>query len=141
MPLSAPYIPRNLVKPLPSAAQFEQVSAALAAGGTIEVAFDVALAITDRNQLGVLAAPAPTPRVAIGPFLDVVAFSAQNGTILVSYAVAGGSYRELGTTAVPATILTNISGLRVTARFVRVRYTNTSAVAALVEFGVYVRST
>ncbi len=142
MPLSTPHIPRQLVKPLPSAAHFETVNAALGPAGTIQVAYDVALAVTDRNQLGLGAVPGtPTARIAIGPFLDVVAFSNQTGTIRVEYGVAGGSYRELAVTAVPANILTNISGLRITARFVRITYTNTAAVAALVEFGAYVRST
>lgn len=142
MALSGPHITRQLVKPLPSAAQFESVVAALANNGTIQVAYDVALAVTDRNQLGALAVPAgPTPRIAIGPLLDVVVFASGAGTILVQLGVAGGSYRDLGSTGVPAGILTNISGLRVTARFVLITFTNTSGAASAVEFGAYVRST
>src|SRR5215813_6388724 len=135
MPLSAPYITRELVRPLPSAAQFENVNAALGNGATIQVAYDVALVVTDRNQLGGGAAPGtPTPRFAIGPLLDVVVFSSGIGTLLIEYGVAGGSYRQLSSTAVPASTLVNISGLRITARFVRITFTNTSGGAAAVEF-------
>jgi hypothetical protein len=141
MPLSAPYITRELVRPLPSSAQSETVNAALANAGTIQVAYDVALVVTDRNQLGGGAAPgAPTPRFAIGPLLDVVVFSSAVGTLLIEYGVAGGSYHPLSNSAVPASTLVNISGLRITARFVRITFTNTSGGNAAVEFGAYVRS-
>lgn len=141
MPLSGPYITRELVRPLPSSAQSETVNAALGNGATIQVAFDVALVVTDRNQLGVGAAPGtPTPRIAIGPLCDVVVFSSGVGTLIIEYGVAGGSYRQLSSTGVPASTLVNISGLRVTARFVRVTFTNTSGGNAAVEFGAYIRS-
>jgi hypothetical protein len=141
MPLSAPYITRQLVRPLPSSTQLEQVTT-LANAATIQVAFDVALAVTDRNQAPPPgpAPGTPTPRVAIGPLCDVVVFSAGVGTLLVEYGVAGGSYHTLSQTAVPAATLVNISGLRVTARYVRITFTNTSGGAQLTEFGAYIRS-
>jgi hypothetical protein len=52
----------------------------------------------------------------------------------------GCSYRILFTTIVAANVPGNISGLRITGRFTRVTYTNNSGGVALVEFGVYVRS-
>jgi hypothetical protein len=141
MALSSPHIARQLVKPLPSAAQFETTNGALANNGTIQVAYDVALAVSDRNQLTGAVPAGPTPRIAIGPLLDVVVFSSGAGTLLVQYAVGGGSYRDVAPIGVPASLLTNISGLRITARFVLVTFTNTSGGAVAVEFGAYVRST
>ena len=69
-------------------------------------------------------------------------FADQIVSLTVEYAVDRGcAYRLI----VPAQVIaastpTNISGLRITGRFVRVNLTNNTGVIANVEFGVYVRS-
>lgn len=133
---------RELVRVLPFAAQKTARNAALANAGTIVAAFDVGLAVTDGNQFLVGANPSADPtQSGVGPNLDALAFSDGAGTLLVEFAVdASCSYRQISNSVVPAGTAVNISGLRITGRFVRVTYTNTSGAAALVEFGVYVRS-
>jgi hypothetical protein len=136
--------PRTLVRNIPFAAQKTFVNAALANGGTMVAEFDIALAVSDQNQLLAGAFPGITnPPKAIGPFLDAVGFSVGAGRIDVEYAVdLGCSYRfAMPGTIVPANTLTNISGLRITGRFVRITYTNTSGAPQNTEFGVYIRST
>ncbi len=141
-PPSTPVISRELVRVIPFAAQRTFQAAALANAGTFVAEFDVGASVTDVNQFLTGAFPGVTnPPRAVGPFLDALAFSAGAGTILVEYAVDLSTlYRAIATSAVPAAVATNISGLRITGRFVRVTYTNTSGAGALVEFGVYVRS-
>lgn len=146
-PPARPVQSRELNRIIPFAAQKTFRNAALANGGTMIAAFDVGLVVSDVNQfIGAAENPANNPsadatQFAIGPLLDALAFSDQIGSIVVEFAVDYTcSYRAIATTAVPANVATNISGLRITGRFVRVTYTNTSGVAALVEFGVYVRS-
>jgi len=142
-PPTTPLISRELVRFIPFAAQDTFQAAALAAAGTFVAEFDVGLAVTDSNQFLTGAFPgAANPPVAVGPFLDVLAFSAGAGSIQVEYAVdLSCAYRALTPVVVPATTPVNISGLRITGRFVRVTYTNTSGGVALTEFGVYIRST
>jgi hypothetical protein len=140
MPLSAPYIAKQLVRVIPSSAQFTFVGQ-LNAAATSTRGFDIARAVTDENQLLVGAAPAGTNQHAIGPLLDAFGFSDQVGRIDVDYAVDNGAtYRNTFTIGIAAGIPTNISGLRITGRFVRVTLTNTAGVAANVEFGIWVRS-
>jgi hypothetical protein len=80
--------------------------------------------------------------VAIGPNLDALYFSDQAGRVDVEYAAdLSCTYRMLFQVIAAANVPGNLSGLRITGRFVRITYTNTAAVAALVEFGTYVRST
>jgi hypothetical protein len=146
-PVTTPTISRELVRFIPFAAQKTFRNAALGAGATMVWEFDVGLGITDRNQF-LSAATAPTnstsaPQLAVGPNLDAAAFSvAQPGTILVEYAIdVTCAYRVVNTSIVPAAAFTNISGLRITGRFVRVTYTNTGGGASETEFGIYIRST
>lgn len=152
-PPTTPIISRELVRFIPFAAQKTFQSAALAAAGTFVAEFDLFTAVSDRNQqltynpttgLATGAFPGATnPQIAVGPLLDAAAFSVTTaGSILVEYAVdLTCAYRTVVTSVVPIGAFTNISGLRVTARFVRVTYTNTGGVNSLVEFGVYIRST
>ncbi len=144
-----PVITRELVRVIPFATQKSFVNAALAAGGTFVWEFDVGLAVTDPNQFLALpsVASAPTnstvpPQIAVGPWLDVVAYSfATAGSITVEYAAdVTCAYRTLTPQAVAANTLTNISGLRITGRFCRVTYTNTGVAVSLCELGIYVRS-
>ena len=139
------YLARQLVREMPFAAQRTFRDAAAGAASTFIAAFDIGLAVTDQNQF---LTPATNPSgdtyvQAIGPFLDCVAFTtgAGGGTLLIEMAVDYTcTLRTYTSTVVPASTLTNVAGLRITARFLRITFTNVTA-AAVVEFGAYVRST
>lgn len=137
------YLSRQLVRVMPFGTDKTFVNGAAGAGSTFVAEFDVALVITDANQLLTGAFPGGAqPQSAVGPLLDAVAFTtgAGGGSILTEYAVdRGAAYRAFSPIAVASATLINISGLRITARFVRVTFTNVTA-GATVEFGVYVRS-
>jgi hypothetical protein len=139
------YLSRQLVRVMPFAAQKTFVNAAAGANQTFVAEFDVALLVTDANQMLAGALPSGGAiQFAIGPLLDAICFDAGAGgaTILIEYAVdRGAGYRQFSSTAVPANTLTNIAGLRVTARFVRVTFTNiTGAPPSLIECGAWIRS-
>jgi hypothetical protein len=142
-PPTSAVLARELVRPLPFAAQSVTRNASLGIAGTIVAEFDVASRVTDRNQRLTGAFPGATnPLTAIGPLLDAVVFSAAAGTLLVEYAVdLSCSYRQVSNSVVPASTLVNISGLRITGCFCRVTFTMGAGGPALVEFGAFVRST
>lgn len=137
-----PVLARQLVRVIPFTAQRTIVNSALGNGSTLTAEFDVGVRSTDVNQLLTGAFPGATnPLPAIGPFLDALVFSNGSGTLLVQYAVdRGASYRQISNSVVPANTAVNISGLRITGRFVLVTFTNTSGGVSSVEFGAYVRS-
>lgn len=151
-PPATPLISRELVRVLPFAAQatflagFGSGNPTIVNGGTLVAMFDVSASITDGNQLlpiiGGLPAAAANIRFAVGPLLDWVLFADQASSVTIDYAVDGGcAFRNVLTTGVPPNTLTNVAGARITGRFLRVTYTNTSGgAAANVEFGIYVRS-
>jgi hypothetical protein len=142
-PPVTPFQARQLTRVIPFAAQRTFNNAALANGGTLIAAFDTGIAVTDPNQFLVPATlPSADPiQHAIGPLLDALVFSVGVGSLLVEYAVDYTcSFRSVAPTAVPAGTATNISGLRITGRLVRVTFTNTSGAPSAVELGVYVRS-
>lgn len=138
-----PYLSRQLVRAIPSCTQKTFRNAAAGVGQTFIAEFDVALAVSDPNQfLGGAFPGGAQPQSAIGPFLDAVCFDtgALGASILIEYAVDQScTYRTFNTSAVPQNTLTNIAGLRVTARFVRVTFTNGSG-GATIEAGVWIRS-
>jgi hypothetical protein len=131
------------VREVPFAAQRTFRSPALAAAGTLIAAFDIGLKVTDRSQF---LAPATNPSAdptqhAIGSMLDVLVFTDGPGLLLIEFAVDYTcAYRQISSIVIPASIPANVSGLRITGRFCRVTFTNTDAIAHLVEFGSYVRS-
>ena len=159
-PPTTPVQARELVRSVPFCAQQTYASRVLQPLGdpadNVGVQWDLAAGITDVNQL--LTGAYPDASVngiqhATGPFLDAAAFivTATNpadppsAVIAVEYAIDRGcAYRMLTPgTAVPYQTWVNISGLRVTARFVRVTLVNSVATAGhtiKVDFGVYVRS-
>jgi len=140
-PPSIPFLARQLVRVIPFAAQFTARNAALANAASIVAEFDVAIHSTDANSFLTGALPGGTPIPATGQNLDALVFATGVGTLLVEFAVdLSCAYRSIANSNVPASTPTNISGLRITGRFVRVTFTNTSGGAALVEFGAYVRS-
>jgi len=143
-PPSQPLMPREVVRSIPfvSCRTFLGV---LGAGGTVAAEFDTLSGFADSNQYNnVLAYPGtdtPKPH-AVGPLLDAAVYADQNVSIQVFYSIDRGcAYRFVAPpSAIAALTFGNISGLRITGRFVRVALVNTSAVDANVEFGVYVRS-
>jgi hypothetical protein len=156
-PPTLPVIAKELIRVVPSLSQNTVQNAAAGAGAVFVWEWDLALRLTDTGQfISALAAPAnstttagggagpqTTPQPAFGPFLDAVAFctGAGGGTITVEYAVDASpcNYRTMAVTIVPQNTLTNLSGLRVTGRFVRITFTNVTA-AAVIEFGSYIRN-
>lgn len=143
---------RELTRVIPFTSQKTFVVANLPASNALAVAFDIGAKTTDRNQLLGTTAPtlpaianlfsAITTQFAIGVLIDALVFSTSSGTLKVEYAVdSGASYRTIATAGVAANTPVNISGLRITGRYVRVSYTDTSgAITTTVEFGAYVRS-
>jgi len=159
-PPTTPVIAKENVRIVPALAQRTFQSAAEGAGATRVWEWDLGTRITDANEFTGVAifAPANTattgagvagagpqvvPQPAFGPFLDAGAFCSGAGgaTITVEYAIDSSpfNYRTVAVTIVPQNVFTNISGLRVTGRFVRVTFTNVTA-AALIEFGSYIRN-
>ena len=143
-PPTRPVMARELTRSVPFVTPIIYVGA-LAIGGTSLAEFDTLEGFADPDLFNsTLAYPGTNaPKLhAVGPWLDAVVYSGGACTLLVEYAVdRGASYRAVApATAIPGTVLTNISGLRITGRFVRVTLTNTSGAPANVEFGVYVRS-
>lgn len=153
-----PIIAHENVRFLPSLSQKTFQSAAAGAAATFIWEFDLALRITDPNQfLNANIAPAnsttiagggpgtqTTPQPAIGPFADVgvVTSGAGGGQIKTEIAVDASpcNYQIMSIVAIPASTFGNISGLRVTGRFVRFTFTNISA-GAVVEVGFFIRNT
>jgi hypothetical protein len=116
----------------------------LANGSSLSVEFDTLQGFADPNQLQAGAFPGTNtakPK-AVGPWVDAMVFADQATSLRVEYAVdRGASYRTVAPdTVIPASTGINISGLRVTGRFVRITLLNGSGVGANVEFGVYMRS-
>jgi hypothetical protein len=153
-PPTTPVQARELTRVVPFCAQRTFAALRIAPAGVCQVQWDVADGITDVSQLltgnypGVGGATVPLPH-ATGPFLDAAVFSVPDvageaGLLTVEYAIDRGcQYRTvMPGTAVPASTFVNISGLRITGRFVRVTMGNpaTNTDDLVVEFGVFVRS-
>lgn len=136
------FMSRELTRVMPFTAQKTFVQAGALAGQTFVALFDIAVSTTDPNQLLSGASPAGSIQPAIGPLLDAVCFTdgAGGATMLVEFQVdKGAALRTLVNTGVPVSTLTNISGLRITARYCKVTFTNVTA-GALIECGAWVRS-
>lgn len=143
MALIRPFISRILARVLPSHAQRTFNIAALGVGASLVAEFDVVTAVADFNQLLTGAFPGGSrPQTAIGPLLDALLFASGPTTIGVEYAVdqSCAYHFIVPATAVAASTPVNISGLRITGRFVRVTLTNADVAPIAAEFGVYVRS-
>lgn len=126
---------------------------ALPAAGSVKAEFDCLEGFADHNLFNTtLAYPGVnTPKLhAVGPLLDCALWAdgaaghiAGNvANLCVYYAIDRGcSYRA----PVPPTVINgnqfaNISGLRITGRFVMVELDNIAGADIYLEFGVYVRS-
>lgn len=116
----------------------------VANGASLAVEFDTLQGFADVNQLlgGAFPGVNTAKPKAVGPNLDALVFADQITALRVEYAVdQGAQYRTVAPdTNIPASTAINVSGLRITGRFVRVTLLNNSGVLANVEFGVYVRS-
>lgn len=154
-PPITPVQARELVRAVPFCAQRTFLLAQLIPAGSQTVEWDVAAGITDVGQLltgaypsvGAVAIPHAT-----GPFLDAAVYitaggAGESGLLTVEYAIDQGAAYRLVTagTAVPLATFVNISGLRITGRFVRVTLWGSGALGGVanltgVELGVYVRS-
>jgi hypothetical protein len=155
-PPTTPVQARELVRAVPFCAQSTYANLTIATAGSRTVEWDVADGITDIGQLltgaypsvGAVAIPHAT-----GPFLDAAVYIGAGtvgeiGLLTVEYAVDRGCAYRLVTpgTAIPIATFVNISGLRITGRFVRVTLFGSGASGGThdltgIEFGVYVRST
>lgn len=133
-------IPRTLVQALPSVTPSERITT-LANGATLNVDFDALKAVADPALLLAGVSPSPTAIVAVGPYLDAFLFADQALTLAVFYAISAGTFRQVSNSLIGASTFGNISGLRITGRYVRVQLGNASGVVANFELGVYVRST
>jgi hypothetical protein len=156
-PPSTPYIPRKLVRSVPFEAQqtFNCDGSGnpgclpvLPSGDSLTAVFDVGLKVTDPNQFlgSVVNSPAANPGAlsipfAIGNIVDALWTTSVAGSVDVAYAVDYWCpWRSIVTIGTVPGITDNISGLRVTGRFVKVVLTNTSLAVMTTDFGVYVRS-
>lgn len=154
-PPLTPVQARELVRAVPFCAQSTYANLTIDTDGKRTVEWDVAAGITDVGQL--LTGNYPSvgnvqiPH-ATGPFLDAAVYvgagsAGETGLLTVEYSIDRGcAYRSVTPgTAVPIGVFVNISGLRITGRFVRVTLFGTAAGLGThgltgVEFGVYVRS-
>lgn len=144
-PPTTPIMARELVRAVPFVTPYIYIGN-IAPSASVSAEFDTVAGFADPNLYNSVGAYPGTnaPKVhAVGPYLDAGVYASLATSLLVEYAVdRGASYRAFGqVSTITQQTFTNISGLRITGRFVRVTLTNLSAVAAVaVEFGVYVRS-
>lgn len=146
-PPTLPVMARELSRSVPFVTPRTFLGTLPAAGNSVSAEFDTLIGFADVNLFNnVLAFPGTnTPKLgAVGPWLDAALFADQATLIRVEYAVDRGcQYHQVAPdTPVPASTFENISGLRITGRFVKITLINNSSPSALanVEFGVYVRS-
>lgn len=145
-PPSRPLMPREVVRAVPFVTPRTFLGPLGAPGSSVSAEFDTLAGFADSNSFNtVLAYPGTdTPKThAVGPWLDAAVFADGLTLLRVEYSIDRGcSYRQVAPdTAIAASTFTNISGLRITGRFVRVTLINNAASGAVnVEFGIYVRS-
>ena len=141
---------RQLVRSVPFVTPNTFVEVVLASPGDAAAAeFDTLEGFADvnlYNSVGAYpngAAPATPVLHAVGPWLDAAVYATGLTVLRVEYAIDRGCAYHQATpdTAILATTFANISGLRITGRFVRVSLINNALAGAVtIEFGVYVRS-
>lgn len=145
-PPARPVMARELSRAVPFVTPRTFLGALAAPGNSVSAEFDTLEGFADPNLFNnVLAYPGVnTPKLhAVGPNLDAAVFGDGLTLLRVEYSVDRGcAYRIAAPdTAIPANTFTNISGLRITGRFVRVTLFNNAAAGAVnVEFGIYIRS-
>ena len=145
-PPTQPTQSRQLVRSVPFITPRTFLGALAAPGSSVSAEFDTIGGFADPNLFNnVLAYPGTNvPKIhAVGPFLDAAVFADGITLLRVEYSVDRGcAYHAVAPdTTVPANTFINISGLRITGRFVKVSLINgANAGVVNVEFGVYVRS-
>jgi hypothetical protein len=132
--------PRQLVRSVPFSTPRFYVGALAAAPAGMGFGFDVALALSDRNQIGYDTPQLGFQTIATGIFLDASVFSDQAGTLDVTFTASttsqARSVMPAGTpVVVPANTLTLIAGLRVIGCFVTLNYVNTGGAANIELYG------
>lgn len=142
-PPSRPVMARQVVRTIPFVTPTIYIGA-LAAGASISAEFDTLEGFAEPSMfasVGAYPGVNVPKKHAVGPWLDAGAWCAAASSILVEYAIdRGASYRApVPATIVPAGGFVNLSGLRVTARFVRVTLTDGGA-GGNVEFAAIMRS-
>lgn len=143
-PPTSAVMARELVRSVPFITPFVYIDT-LAAGGTVSAEFDTVGGFADPNlykQTGAYPGTNTAKIHAIGPWLDAAVYANLAASLLVEYSIdRGDAYHYIApATAIPVQTLINISGLRITGRFVRLTLTNTGGAPNAVSFGVYVRS-
>lgn len=143
-PPTQPIMARGIMRAVPFIC-LRTFNGVLGAGGSVSAEFDTVAGFADPNQFNNVGAfPSGAQAThAVGPFLDAGVFCDVATSLLVEFAIDRAcAYRTVApASAIAASTFENISGLRITARFVRVTLTNTTGGASTVtEFGIYVRS-
>ena len=138
------FTPRETVRSVPFSTPRSFVGVVAAAGGQ-GFGFDVALALSDRNQVGYSTPQIGFTTIASGIFLDVSLFADQAATLDVLFQLSPSttarSVMPGGTpVVVAASTLTLVAGLRVVGTLVTVNYVNTAGVGANVELFGAMRS-
>jgi len=142
-PPSRPVMARSVVRSIPFVVPTIFIGA-LGAGASTDAEFDTLQGFAEPTMFastGAFPGVDVPKKHAVGPYLDVGAWCAAASSILVEYAIDRGAlYRApVPATVVPAGGFVNISGLRITGRFVRVTLTDGGA-GGNVELAVLVRS-
>lgn len=143
-PPTTPIMARELTRTIPFVTPIIYTGN-VADGSSVSAEFDTVEGFADINlfaQTGAFPGTNVPKLHAVGPWLDAAIFADRVTSLLVEYAIdRGDPYHQVtGATNIPASSFQNISGLRITGRFVRVTLSNASGAAAAVAFGVYVRS-
>jgi hypothetical protein len=132
---------RQLVRTQPYAAQRTFGDYVLANSSTLSTFFDLAIVVTDTNQLlntDQLGQP------TVGPYLDVSVLMTTAGVLDIQIAIDLGAGGWTSMLAAPLAVVANVplfvSGLRIPARGVSTVLANNSGSSATVQFGAFVRS-
>jgi hypothetical protein len=146
-PPDRPIMSRLLVRATPFVTP-RTFQGALGIGATVSAQFDTLEGFADPNFFNNVGAWPGAASVdpgevtkAVGPWLDAAVYSTQACALRVEYAVDRGCayHQMIPDIHIPLLTFQNISGLRITGRFIQVLLVM-GAVAGVVEFGVYVRS-
>jgi len=144
-PPTVPIMARELTRAVPFVTPQTFIGDVVPAGNHF-FEFDTLLGFADPNLFDQVSAFPGTnaPKLAaVGPWLDAAVFGDQNTSLRVEYAIDRGDtyHAVIPDTNILANQFQNISGLRITGRFVKVTVFNLSVVAHLnLSFGAYVRS-
>lgn len=145
-PPTRPVMARELTRSIPFVTPIIFIGN-LPVGASATAEFDTLEGFADSNLFNTTSAYPGTnaPKLhAVGPYLDCAVFADKQTSLLVEYAIdRGDTYHPLTSspTTITASTFINLSGMRITGRFVRITLANLDgANPAAVKFGTYVRS-